>query len=51
MNVFLRSGKRQTCRVGELIRLNIDDIDFSERECIVYGKGDKERKKNCMTFV
>ena len=30
--------------VGELVRLNIDDIDFSERECVVYGKGDKERK-------
>lgn len=30
-------------RVGELVRLNIGDIDFSERECIVYGKGDKER--------
>ena len=27
-------------RVGELVRLNIDDIDFSERECVVYGKGD-----------
>ncbi len=31
-------------RVGELDRLNISDIDFSERECVVYGKGDKERK-------
>ena len=31
-------------RVGELVRLNIDDIDFSERECVVYGKGGKERK-------
>ena len=31
-------------RVGELVRLNIEDIDFGERECIVYGKGDKERK-------
>ncbi len=31
-------------RVGELVRLNIDDIDFAERECVVYGKGDKERK-------
>ena len=31
-------------RVGELVRLNIDDINFEERECIVYGKGDKERK-------
>ena len=27
-----------------MVRLNIDDIDFSERECVVYGKGDKERK-------
>lgn len=31
-------------RVGELVNLNIDDLDFEERECIVYGKGDKERK-------
>ena len=31
-------------RVGELVNLNIDDIDFSERECIVFGKGDKERR-------
>lgn len=31
-------------RVGELVRLNIDDIDFNERECVVFGKGDKERK-------
>ena len=31
-------------RVGELVKLNIDDIDFPERECVVYGKGDKERK-------
>jgi site-specific recombinase XerD len=31
-------------RVGELVRLNRKDIDFSERECIVLGKGDKERK-------
>ena len=30
--------------VGELVRLNICDIDFSERECVVYGKRDKERK-------
>ena len=28
-------------RVGELVRLNIEDIDFSERECVVYGKGEK----------
>lgn len=30
-------------RVGELVRLNRDDIDFHNRECIVLGKGDKER--------
>lgn len=30
-------------RVGELVRLDIDDIDFQNRECIVLGKGDKER--------
>lgn len=31
-------------RVGELVNLNIADIDFEERECVVFGKGDKERK-------
>lgn len=31
-------------RVGELVNLNIEDINFEERECIVFGKGDKERK-------
>lgn len=31
-------------RVGELVNLDIADIDFEERECIVYGKGDKERR-------
>ena len=31
-------------RVGELVKLNIEDINFSERECVVFGKGDKERK-------
>lgn len=31
-------------RVGELVNLNISDIDFEERECVVFGKGDKERK-------
>ena len=30
-------------RVGEMVRLNRDDIDFAERECKVFGKGDKER--------
>ena len=31
-------------RVGELVRLNRSDINFSERECVVFGKGDKERR-------
>ena len=31
-------------RVGELVNLNIDDVDFQERICIVYGKGAKERR-------
>ena len=30
-------------RVGEMVLLNRDDINFGERECIVFGKGDKER--------
>ena len=30
-------------RIGELVKLNRDDIDFTERECLVLGKGDKER--------
>ena len=30
-------------RVGELVKLNIDDVDLTERECIVFGKGNKER--------
>lgn len=29
---------------AELVNLNIDDIDLEGRECIVYGKGDKERR-------
>lgn len=31
-------------RVGELVNLNINDINFEERECVVYGKGNKQRK-------
>lgn len=30
-------------RVGELVNLNRDDIDFNNRECVVLGKGNKER--------
>lgn len=31
-------------RVGELVSLNRSDINFNDRECIVLGKGDKERR-------
>ena len=31
-------------RVGELVNLNIADVNFEARECVVFGKGDKERR-------
>lgn len=31
-------------RVGELVKINREDIDFHERSCIVTGKGNKERE-------
>ncbi len=31
-------------RVGELVNLDVADLDLNQRECIVYGKGDKERR-------
>lgn len=31
-------------RVGELVKLNRNDLDFENRECIVTGKGDKQRR-------
>lgn len=30
-------------RVGEMVALNREDINFEERECVVFGKGSKER--------
>ena len=30
-------------RIGELVLLNRNDINFLERECVVFGKGSKER--------
>jgi len=30
-------------RVGEMVLLNREDINFTERECVVFGKGSKER--------
>jgi site-specific recombinase XerD len=31
-------------RVGEMVNLDVADMDFENRECVVLGKGDKERK-------
>ncbi len=31
-------------RVGELVRMNRSDLNFHERQCIVFGKGNKERE-------
>lgn len=31
-------------RVGELVKMNRDDINFNEREGVVFGKGEKQRK-------
>ena len=31
-------------RVGELVLLNRQDINFNERSCVVFGKGDKQRE-------
>jgi len=31
-------------RVGELVKLNIADVDFENKECVVIGKGNKQRK-------
>ena len=39
IDLFASTGMR----VGELVRLDIADIDFENRECIVFGKGNKER--------
>jgi site-specific recombinase XerD len=30
-------------RVGELVKLNRENVNFNERECVVFGKGNKER--------
>ena len=30
-------------RIGEMVLLNREDINFVERECVVFGKGEKER--------
>lgn len=40
IDLFISTG----IRVGELVKINRDDIDFQERECVVFGKGNKERE-------
>lgn len=32
------------CRIGEVVKLNRDDINFSTNSVIVHGKSDKERE-------
>lgn len=32
------------CRVSEVSRLDVGDLDFERMECVVLGKGNKERK-------
>ena len=39
IDMFASTGMR----VGEMVLLNRDDINFAERECVVFGKGNKER--------
>lgn len=31
------------CRVSEVVRLDVQDVDFTKGECVVFGKGSKER--------
>lgn len=40
IELFLTTGMR----VGELVNLNISDINFEERSCVVLGKGNKQRE-------
>lgn len=39
IDMFASTGMR----VGEMVLLNKNDINFSERECVVLGKGNKQR--------
>ena len=38
-------------RIGELVLLNRNDINFEERECVVFGKGSKERMVDARTKI
>ena len=48
---FLSTG----CRVSEVVGLDIDHIDFSKKECVVFGKGGKERtvylSERCLYYL
>ena len=39
------------CRIGEVVKLNRDDINFAMNSVIVRGKGDKEREVYFNTVV
>ena len=43
------------CRIGEVVKLNRNDINFSTNSVIVHGKGDKERevyfKTRCSIWI
>ena len=44
-------------RVGEMVKLDRSDIDFENRECVVFGKGDRNapyilmRGQNCICKI
>lgn len=40
VDILLSTGMR----VGELVKINRQDVDFAGRRCIVFGKGNKERE-------
>lgn len=40
IELFISTGMR----VGEIVNLNINDINFEDRSCIVLGKGNKQRE-------
>lgn len=43
-NALLEFMYSTGCRIGEVVKLNRDDINFSSQSVIVTGKGDKERE-------
>lgn len=41
LDIIDKLASTEMC-VGELLKLNKDDIDFQNRECVVLGKGNKQ---------